>query len=92
MLMRPHSASHVLASTPLTTNEILNVAEQRRVEAMPADAGLFQLIKIWIEESLLLELLPPEHQSAYAACFGAPGADVLDHRLRGLEQELATRR
>jgi len=90
-LMRPHSASHVLAGTPLTTEEILALAERKGLRAAATSAGLFQFVKVWIEGSLLLELLPPEHLSAYVACFGASGALSLSDQLRNLEQEAACR-
>jgi catechol 2,3-dioxygenase-like lactoylglutathione lyase family enzyme len=87
--MRPHSASHVLASTPLATAEILAVADREALRAQAVSAGLFRFVKIWIEDSLLLELLPPENIRDYVECFGVAGTSSLDGRLRSLERDVA---
>ncbi len=89
--MRPHSASHILIGTPLASQAVLTAAGRHGLRAISADAGLFRLIKVWIEDSLLLELLPPEHAADYIDSFGPGGAAALNHRLRELEQSLATR-
>ena len=52
------------------------------------DTGLFRFTKVWVEPSLLLELLSPDQAPAYVACFGAEGAPHLDARLRDLERAL----
>jgi catechol 2,3-dioxygenase-like lactoylglutathione lyase family enzyme len=87
--MRPHSASHVLAGTPLATAEIFALAERENLRAQAVSAGLFQFVKVWIEDSLLLELLPPENIRDYVECFGETGASSLDDRLRALERNIA---
>jgi hypothetical protein len=86
--MRPQSASHILIGTPLTTPELLTVAGENGLRPISADAGLFRLIKVWIEDSFLLELLPPEYAPDYIDSFGSGGATALDGRLRQLEQTL----
>ena len=88
--MRPYSASHVLAGTSHSADELMELAAQHGLRAALANAGLFRFVKVWVEDSLLLELLPPEFAPAYMECFGAAGADLLDARLRKLEQEIAS--
>ncbi len=88
--MRPHSASHVLMGSPLTEEEVLAIAAREGLPAQSVNAGLFGFVKVWIEDSFLLELLTPEHLASYVAAFGVAGAPALDGRLRQLEQELAT--
>ena len=87
--MRPHSASHLLVGTPLATVEILALAVKNELRATEVSAGLFQFVKVWIEDSLLLELLPPEHKASYVECFGTIGAPSLDGKLRALEQQIS---
>lgn len=86
--MRPCSASHLLASTPLSTEKVLELAQRSELRAATVDAGLFRFVKVWIEDSFLLEVLPPEHAQAYADCFGGSDLANLDARLRGLEERL----
>jgi hypothetical protein len=83
--MRPCSASHLLASTPHCASEIMALAQRMQLRAAEVDAGLFRFVKVWIEDSFLLELLPPEHAPSYVDCFGGKGLSNLDTRLRDLE-------
>ena len=87
--MRPHSASHVLVGTPHASSELISLAAQHGLRAAHANAGLFEFVKVWIEDSMLLELLPPEFAPAYVECFGAAGAASVDAKLRWLEQQIA---
>lgn len=88
--MRPRSGAHVLASTPRATDAVLAVAARHGWAAPPVDAGLFRLIKVWIENAVLFELLPPDRLAAYREVFGAAGLPSLDGKLRALEQKAAT--
>ena len=49
------------------------------------DARLFKVIKVWIENAVLIEFLTPEIASSYVATFGPAGMATLDVRLRELE-------
>ncbi|WP_165356497.1 hypothetical protein [Sphingosinicella sp. BN140058] len=82
--MRPHSGSHVLAGTPLSRRQVLAAAQRLSLVAALVDARLFEFIKIWVEDSFLLELLTPEQQPAYRSVFGMDPR-ATDQRLRALE-------
>lgn len=88
--MRPHTGSHVLAGTNLSSEEVVQAAERNGLNAKIVNAGLFQFVKVWIEGSLLLELLPPEHLPSYVECFGELGVSCLNKRLRDLEEEISS--
>ena len=87
--MPARTASHVLASTPLSTDGVVALAECAGLRAVPVDAGLFRFLKVWIEDSFLLELLTPEHRNDYVACFDTHGIARVDERLRGLERTIS---
>jgi hypothetical protein len=80
-----HSGGHALVSTPRSAGEILNAAAAVGWQAEVARTPLFSVIKVWIENRTLLELLPPEMADGYLRTFGTAGAGVLDAKLRGLE-------
>lgn len=86
------TASHALLSTSHSTAFVLDLAAQEKWPASVVDAGLFQFVKIWVEGSLVIELLTPEHMAAYVGTFGADGIASLDAELRGLEQRIAAKR
>ena len=87
--MRPRTGSHVLASTPLSTDTVMALAAREGLRAAPTDTGLFQFIKVWVEDALLVELLTPQQIAAYQSAFGASGIATLDARFREIEQMLA---
>jgi hypothetical protein len=84
--MRPRTGSHVLASTPRSTDTVLAIAEREGLCASPTDAGLFQFTKVWVEDALLVELLTPQQIPGYLGAFGAGGVATLDARFRELER------
>ena len=86
--MRPFSASHVLVSSPHSAETLVSVAQHQQLRATLIDAGLFKFVKVWIEDSFLLELLPAETASAYSDVFSAAGWSTVDERLRQLERQL----
>lgn len=89
--MRPRTGSHVLASTPHAIEIVLALAEREGLRAAPTDAGLFQFIKVWVEDALLVELLTPQQLPAYLASFGSAGIATLDGKFRDVERALANR-
>lgn len=86
--MRPYSASHVLMGSPNSSDEIITEAQNLGLRSAAVDAGLFTFVKVWIENSFLLELLPPEASAAYLNAFGTDGVPQIDRRLRELERSL----
>jgi hypothetical protein len=63
---RHHTATHAAISVPTSETEIEEIAEREgwRVVRCNRD-GFFDVIELWIENCILLELLPPEFQSSY---------------------------
>ena len=89
--MRPRTGSHVLASTSLTEEAVLAIAQREGLRAAPIDTGLFQFIKVWVEETVLVELLTPQQLPAYLASFGPAGLRTLDAKFREMELAIAAR-
>jgi hypothetical protein len=79
------TAAHLLVSTPLATEQVMRMAERAGWKAEVADTRLFRVVKVWVENAVLLELLPPEMAPAYRRTFDAMGVADLDRRLRRLE-------
>jgi hypothetical protein len=89
--MRPRTGSHVLVSTPLPEDAVFAIAGQEGLQAASIDTGLFQFIKVWVEETVLVELLTPRQLPAYLASFGPAGARTLEAKFRDLEHALSRR-
>lgn len=79
------SPSHVLAGTPRSVAEISAMADAVGWRTEVADTRLFRVLKVWIENAVLLELLPPEMAEAYRQTYDATGVADLDRKLRRLE-------
>jgi hypothetical protein len=87
--MRETSGAHVLMSTPHRADHIFTLAEREDWRVENADAGLFKFIKVWVENTFLVELMTPEMTRAYVAAFGAAASHEIDGKLRALEQTIA---
>jgi hypothetical protein len=87
--MRPTTGSHILASTPRSTKDVLAIAERYGWRAEHAEGGMFRFIKVWVEGGFLLELLTPELKPAYVNAFNAEGMLSADRKLRELERQIA---
>ena len=72
------SAVHAAISVPLSQAEIEAIAQREgwRVLACNRD-GLFNLIEFWIENYLMLELLPPEMAAGYLQAMAPASLDRL---------------
>jgi hypothetical protein len=86
--MRQSSGAHILVGTELSSGQAIEQAGRLGWRAELASAGLFKFVKVWVENSFLVELLPPEHRGDYRAAFGSAGIDDLDNKLRQIEQEI----
>jgi hypothetical protein len=75
----------VLVSTPLPVGAIETAAAGQGWRCELVDARLFKVLKVWIDNAVLIEFLPPELAPAYLATFGTPGLATLDRKLRDLE-------
>jgi hypothetical protein len=87
--MRATSGSHVLLGTRLSATELFALAELEGWRAELASAGLFQFVKVWVEDRFLVEFLTPELSPAYLEHFGTGGLASLDGKLRAIESALA---
>lgn len=79
------TAGHLLVSTPFSAAEIGAMAAAAGWRSEAADARLFQVFKVWVENTTLVEFLPPEMREPYLRTFGEAGVTDLDARLRRLE-------
>jgi hypothetical protein len=84
------SGAHVLLGSPLSAPEIEREAAAAGWRTEVADARpLFRVLKLWVENEVLIELLPPEWAADYLATFGPAGIAALDGKFRALEAEAA---
>lgn len=83
------AATHVLLGAAVTAEEIHAVAAREDWPAQEAETGLFKVIKLWIDGTVLVEFLTSEEAARYTAAFGIEGLTILDKNLRQLEQDLA---
>jgi len=84
--MRQSSGSHILIATPRSSEEVLEIGAQLGWRAELASAGLFRFVKVWVENSFLVELLPPEFRDEYVNAFGRAGIHKLEWQLRDIER------
>lgn len=81
--------AHVLVGTHLSAGAIQAVAAREGWRAQEVETGLFKIIKLWVEDVILVEFLAQGEAGRYAETFGAAGMASLDGKLRALEKELA---
>jgi hypothetical protein len=86
--MRPLTGSHVLLSAAVQPDRVLALAHEAGWRAEPGSAGLFEFIKIWIENAYLIELMTPSQAAMYKATFSSAGLNTLDAKLRAIETAL----
>ncbi len=84
------SSAHVLVSSPLDGQTIQDVAAREGWKAQEVETGLFKIVKVWVEDVVLVELLAAGEAERYVEAFGARGLATLDGRLRELETTLDT--
>lgn len=83
--MRERAGSHVLVGTPRTIAEVEAAAAAAGWRCQVVDARLFKVVKVWVENTILVELLPAEVAGIYRETFGTAGLPSLDAKLRRLE-------
>jgi hypothetical protein len=79
------TASHLLVGAPFGADQIMRMADAAGWKTEVADTRMFRVLKVWVENAVLLELLPPEMAPAYRRTFDAMGVADLERRLRRLE-------
>jgi hypothetical protein len=82
-------SAHVLVSSPLSGEGIQMIASREGWRAQEVETGLFKIIKLWVEDTLLVEFLAQGEAGRYVEAFGARGMASLDGKLRELESKLA---
>jgi hypothetical protein len=87
--MRPYHGTHVLLGTSRSVDEVLSMARAHGWRAGLASAGLFSFIKVWVDDTFLVEVLTPEQAGDYVQAFNRDGLMTLDLRLRQIEASLA---
>jgi hypothetical protein len=61
-----YAATHAAISVPVDEAEIMAIATQRGWRAVRCNRdGFFEVIEFWIENRILLELLPPNYVAQY---------------------------
>lgn len=90
--MRSRSGFHVLVKTSLDVATVLALAAREDWRARIADERGFKVVKIWIENTFLIEVMTPEMAEAYVAMYGARGMPLLDERLRFIETALSMKK
>lgn len=60
-----HSGFHVMIESPLAEEDVMQLAEEHGACACRAKHGPFDLLEFWIDDCLLIEVLPPNFASAY---------------------------
>jgi hypothetical protein len=81
-------SAHVLVSSPLPADAIKEVASREGWTAQEVETGLFKIVKLWVEDVILVEFLARGEAERYTDTFGTKGMLSLDGRLRELEQSL----
>jgi hypothetical protein len=62
----PFTATHAAISVPLSTERVKEIAAREGWRAGTFErGGAFQVVEFWVEDRLLLELLPPEMAQRY---------------------------
>lgn len=82
-------SAHVLVGSHLTAEAIQAVAAREGWRAQEVETGLFKIVKLWIEDVMLVELLAKGEAGRYVDAFGTAGMAFLDGRLRALEKDLS---
>jgi hypothetical protein len=83
--MRPRSGAHVLVSSNRSLETIQTIAAREGWRSQVIDTRLFKVVKVWVENTVLIEFLPAELSAAYLETFNAVGLATLDGKLRALE-------
>lgn len=81
--------SHVLIGAAVSGEEIAAIAEREGWRVQEVETGLFKVAKLWIDGTILIELLAGNETARYVETFGEAGMAALDDKLRDLEAKMA---
>jgi hypothetical protein len=73
-----HSGFHLLIETELSEAEVLELAAAQGFAAHRSSNGLFELIELWIDDCLLIEVVTPELARAYRHFLAAQGRRIAE--------------
>lgn len=82
-------SAHVLVSSTASREEIETVAAREGWRMQEVETGLFKVVKLWIDGTVLVELFSRGEAARYVETFGKPGMATLDRKLRDLEAGMA---
>lgn len=83
-----YSPAHVLLSAAKTASEINQIAANEGWRVQEVETGFFKVIKLWIDQVVLVEFLTQEEAQRHQASFNGDSLPSLDHRLREMEKTL----
>lgn len=83
------AGTHVLVSASVTAGEIEAAAKREGWRTQEVETGLFRIVKLWIDGTVLVEFLAKGEAGRYVETFGEAGLASLDGKLRDLETKLA---
>jgi hypothetical protein len=86
----PRGSSHVLISTIKSSGEIEAIAKREGWRSQEVETGLFKIVKVWIDETVLVELFAEGEAQRYIDAFGASGMATLENKMRDLETTLGS--
>lgn len=81
--------THVLVGTIRGAEEIEAIAAREGWRSQQVETGLFRIVKIWIDGTVLVELFAEGEAGRYVDTFGASGMATLQGKLRDLEAKMA---
>ena len=81
--------AHVLIGAAVGGDEIAAIAGREGWRVQEVETGLFKVVKLWIDGTVLVEMLAKGEAARYVETFGAAGMATLDGTLRELEAKMA---
>lgn len=60
-----HAIHHQAIGTPLSVDEVLGIAAHQGWRALRCNRGPFEVIEVWLENRILIEVLTPPMQRQY---------------------------
>jgi hypothetical protein len=87
--MRSRHGTHVLLGSSRSVDEVLSMAKALGWRASLTSAGLFSFVKVWVDDTFLVEVLTRQQAHDYVTTFNREGLMTLDGKLRNLEARIA---
>lgn len=81
-------SGHVLISSVKTREELAKLAAEAGWRFQEVETGLFKIVKLWIDDVVLVEVFAQGEAARYVEAFGPEGRSTIDSKLRALEREV----